>query len=490
MISTEPPAGPAFFNFGGPAEFVNGAIQLLNSSAPPVIISTSDPAFPSGWTKVFAMCFTVDDPNADLDQFCPPIVWDLEVNPANGGFLTGDDGVVITLVNPNPNQSSLPSTENVVQFNWQYTGPGTPPYGEPVETVCTSLRCIDVSLELVADNLTPNVGDNVTFTITVNNLGPDPATLVDVTSLLPSGFTYVSDDGGGAYNSGTGLWTIGTLNGGATTTLQIVATVNPVGDYLLLAEVTAATGRDPDSTPNNGVDTDNDTNVVDDPGDEDDGDGELILPQNPEITVLKTDALDLGGDGILNEGDVITYMITVTNTGNVLLNNITVSDPGTTGLTCIPAAPFSLNPAESVSCTASHVLTQADIDAGFYSNVATATGEPLVGPPVSDASDDPDDLTNADPNNDGNPDDPTVTPLPEAPSLSVLKTDALDLGVDGILNAGDVINYTITVTNTGNVTVRTAYGERPECLGHDVYACRAVYAGSRPERASCTAATP
>ncbi|MBK8492604.1 MAG: hypothetical protein IPL49_17365 [Saprospirales bacterium] len=122
-------------------------------------------------------------------------------------------------------------------------------------------------------------------------------------------------------------------------------------------------------------------------------------------------------------------------------------------MTCTPAEPFMLAPGQSASCTASHVLSQGDLDAGTYSNVATASGFSPNNTPVTDASDDPDDLTNADPNNDGNPDDPTVTPLPEAPSLSVLKTDALDLGVDGILNAGDVINYTITVTNTGNVTV-------------------------------------
>ena len=51
------------------------------------------------------------------------------------------------------------------------------------------------------------------FTLTVSNAGPSDATGVAVTDLLPAGYTYVSDDGGGAYNSGTGVWTLGALAG-------------------------------------------------------------------------------------------------------------------------------------------------------------------------------------------------------------------------------------------------------------------------------------
>ncbi|NJN76168.1 MAG: DUF11 domain-containing protein, partial [Synechococcaceae cyanobacterium RL_1_2] len=68
----------------------------------------------------------------------------------------------------------------------------------------------DLSLTKTVDNASPNVGDNVVYTVTVNNTGPSDATNVDVTDQLPAGLTYVSDDSGGAYNSGTGVWTVGT----------------------------------------------------------------------------------------------------------------------------------------------------------------------------------------------------------------------------------------------------------------------------------------
>ena len=54
-------------------------------------------------------------------------------------------------------------------------------------------------------NPTPNVGDPITFTVTLTNQGPDAATGVQVTDLLPAGLSFVSaNPSQGSYNSGTG----------------------------------------------------------------------------------------------------------------------------------------------------------------------------------------------------------------------------------------------------------------------------------------------
>ena len=57
-------------------------------------------------------------------------------------------------------------------------------------------------------------------------------------------------------------------------------------------------------------------------------------------------------------------------------------------------------------------------------------------------------------NADGNTDDdPTEVIIPENPSIESVKTAAIADNGDGVLGVGDVINYTITVENTGDVTL-------------------------------------
>ena len=74
---------------------------------------------------------------------------------------------------------------------------------------------------------TPNVGDTVTYTITVHNSGPNTATNVSLQDVLPVGLSYLSDSGGGTYTSSSGawIWTVGTVTNGSTQTLTIVAKV-------------------------------------------------------------------------------------------------------------------------------------------------------------------------------------------------------------------------------------------------------------------------
>jgi uncharacterized repeat protein (TIGR01451 family) len=168
-------------------------------------------------------------------------------------------------------------------------------------------------------------------------------------------------------------------------------------------------------------------------------DWEIPITQTPVIDIIKTGALDDGGDGVANEGDVINYVFTVTNTGNVTLSNIVVSDPlaGMSPIVCTisgDATIATLVPGGSETCTSNYAITQADIDAGNRPNLATAAGEDPGGNPVSDT-------------------DPHDEPLPPTALIDLDKTGALDDGGDGVANEGDVINYVFTVTNTGNVTL-------------------------------------
>jgi len=66
------------------------------------------------------------------------------------------------------------------------------------------------------DNSTPYVGENITFQLTVTNVGPSIATNVVLNDQLPSGYAYDSDTSSGAYDPITGDWTLTTIAIGAT----------------------------------------------------------------------------------------------------------------------------------------------------------------------------------------------------------------------------------------------------------------------------------
>ena len=58
----------------------------------------------------------------------------------------------------------------------------------------------------------PGVGERVRFTVALTNAGPDPATSVEVSDLLPAGMVFDSGKPSqGSYNPGSGVWTVGTV---------------------------------------------------------------------------------------------------------------------------------------------------------------------------------------------------------------------------------------------------------------------------------------
>ena len=112
---------------------------------------------------------------------------------------------------------------------------------------------IDLSLTKSVSAPPHITGQNVTFTLTVSNAaGLAQATNVSVKDVLPAGLTFVSANPAAAYNSGTGIWTVGTLNSGSSATLQITATISATnGTINNCAQVQAAKELDVDSTPGN-----------------------------------------------------------------------------------------------------------------------------------------------------------------------------------------------------------------------------------------------
>src|SRR5262249_56273095 len=84
----------------------------------------------------------------------------------------------------------------------------------------------DLALAKTVSDATPNVGDVITYTVTLTNNGPDAATGVTIDDLLPAGLSLVSATSSvGSYNGVTGVWTVGTLPGGGSAVLTLNARV-------------------------------------------------------------------------------------------------------------------------------------------------------------------------------------------------------------------------------------------------------------------------
>jgi uncharacterized repeat protein (TIGR01451 family) len=178
---------------------------------------------------------------------------------------------------------------------------------------------IDLELLLTADPIELRVGETTTWTVDLVNQGPDDATGVAVAVTCPAQLTYVSHSGDGAFDSTTGVWTVGDLDSGAGLALAITTTVDADGTWICVAEVIAADQEDVDSVPGDGTGDDWDDATV-----------EAAVVQASAI-VGDTVWLDADADGIQDAGEAGIAGVTVVLT-NVDTNAVVTTATNTDGL--------------------------------------------------------------------------------------------------------------------------------------------------------------
>ncbi|MCP3880188.1 MAG: DUF11 domain-containing protein, partial [Sulfitobacter sp.] len=124
-----------------------------------------------------------------------------------------------------------------------------PTAGNNTASAGITVNSADLQLAKIVDDNAPNEGGTVTYTVTLTNAGPNDATGISVTDLLPAGVTFVSDTPSqGSYVSGTGVWTVGSVSNAANATLTLEATVDAgtAGTTVTNnASITAADQADP-----------------------------------------------------------------------------------------------------------------------------------------------------------------------------------------------------------------------------------------------------
>ena len=171
-------------------------------------------------------------------------------------------------------------------------------------------------------------------------------------------------------------------------------------------------------------------------------------------------------------GDTIHYTYLVTNTGNVSLTAVTVADPTIGPVTCPTPSP-PLAPLNSVICTAdnAHTVTTADVDAGFVTDTATATGTGVIG-----GTSDPSDPATA-----------TIPTAQVAPLVAIAKNGAVSPASRQTgARPGDTISFSYLVTNIGNIELTSVAVDDPT-LGSVTCPAPAAPGLSPGDSLTCTA---
>ena len=155
------------------------------------------------------------------------------------------------------------------------------------------------------------------------------------------------------------------------------------------------------------------------------------------MLLLSVDKTQTSTGPVTASGQVITYQIVITNTGNISLNGVSATEsyPGS-GTGTLSDFTESISPANSIldvgetwTYTASYTVTQADIDANIpLINTIRVVSAEVPGPTIDDVS----------------------TLVSGTASLSVEKTKTSPAP---ITNAGQSIIYDIVLTNTGTRSI-------------------------------------
>ncbi|KAB8140884.1 DUF11 domain-containing protein [Chloroflexia bacterium SDU3-3] len=209
---------------------------------------------------------------------------------ANGASATLQIVMQVDVVTPVTNTASVSAVNQ-----------SDPNPANNTDSVTTPSALADLAVTKVANTATPNVGANVTFMVQVANNGPNAATGVQISDVLPSGLLFVSASGAGTYTSGTGVWNVGNLGAGATATLTLVATVTKAGALINTASVLALDQID--------------TNTANDQA------SATVTGQQADLAVAKTVS-----NATPNVGSSVTFTIQVVNNGPSNATGVAVTD--------------------------------------------------------------------------------------------------------------------------------------------------------------------
>ncbi|MFO7652392.1 MAG: DUF11 domain-containing protein [Candidatus Krumholzibacteriia bacterium] len=293
----------------------------------------------------------------------------------------------------------------------------------------------DLEITKTVTDSTPSEGQEIAYTVTVRNRGPQDATGVVVTDQLPAGVELVSVTPSGAYDAQSGLWTVGDVPASGSAALALAVRVNAGTSGLEIVNTAAVTALD---------------QVDNEPGN--DADSVTLLVDTVDLQIDKS-----ASDAAPLEGTAISYTVRITNGGEGRATSVQVRDQLPTGISYRShtasrgtySAETSLWNVGSLASGADATLVlEVTVDVG-------ASGRTIVNTATVANVDQPD----SDPGNDS--DTATIRPTPQQADLALTKSASHET-----VDEGGQIVYTVSVRNNGpqNATGVVVTDELPATL--------------------------
>ncbi|WP_188722685.1 DUF7507 domain-containing protein [Nitratireductor aestuarii] len=169
------------------------------------------------------------------------------------------------------------------------------------------------------------------------------------------------------------------------------------------------------------------------------------LAGDPEVDLLKEATfVNVVGSPLPEVGDRIDFKFTVTNTGNVTINSYEIRDDKAVLTMTRTPPPLAAGTVDSTTYVGSRTITAADVDAGYLENIAYLEGTAANGIPVLAVSHGPDGQ-------------PTKLLLEQSVGVTAaLQGTWKDVNTNTIADLGEIVEYAVTITNTGNVALSAA----------------------------------
>lgn len=266
----------------------------------------------------------------------------------------------------------------------------------------------NVSLVKTVSSSMPHPGDTITYTIIASNNGLIGTSTASISDSLPPGLYFLgpitlNPPGAGTVgNVGTLPIMASNLSLGAgekiTLTFPVTVGIDLLADQVITNSATLASAEIATTRP---------------------AEAAVTVASVPSITVTKTASVKPA-----MVGQTITYTYRVTNSGNVILTDLTAKDDR---LGSVPLATTTLEPKQGAGGIFTYTVAETDLP-GPLSNTVTVTGSSLSGYVSAVTSE-------------------SVTLTYKAGLTATQKASA------GTGAVGETITYTYHLTNTGNVSL-------------------------------------